>query len=375
MKTSLQIIFFVLTLLGLDLDAQSIKSSLQTRTSLIYSSDLYFPPDDPDDWFDLATVFASPETDILGIVLDQQLYDKRPQSEGTGATPLRQMFQISGHTIPYAIGLRTALKSPDDKGLDQPADCQKGVEMILRLLNHVQGKVVLLTVGTVRDIAAAFNRDSGLFHKKVSRIYLNAGLYGFPKGRMDVNLQKDRNAFVAIMKSGLPVYWAPCFGDDGYETYWQADQGRLLESSSKRLQNYFLYAFSKGLGRMSPETKQNIVDPVQFLDETPDTSAVARMRSFPRNMWSTASILDAADLKIYTNGAGEYTAARRPTREFDRELKPYSFKKLSLSIDDQGQVDPGKTGNTVVFVFHKDDNAEYSKSLEGVLSRRFGELH
>ncbi|MCX6145048.1 MAG: hypothetical protein NTZ35_17735 [Ignavibacteriales bacterium] len=367
-------IVFVLILLALNVYAQSNKPAQPAKVKLIYSSDLYFPPDDPDDWFDLATLFASPEIDVLGIILDQQLYDKRPQSEGTGAVALRQMFEISGRTAPYAVGLRTALKSVDDKGIDQAAVCQKGAEMILDLLGKAEGKVVLQTVGTARDIAAAYNRNPGLFRKKVSKVYLNAGIYGFPQGRMDVNLEKDRNAFIAIMKSGLPVYWAPCFGESDHETYWQADQGRMLEPASRRLQNYFLYAFSKGTGNIGPAAGQTIADPVEFLNRVPDKDALRKVYGLSRNMWSTASILDAAGLKIYRNKQGEYIASRWPIGDFTRELKPYSFIKMKVFIDDQGRVHPGKPGNIEVFVFHKNDPDEYRNSLESILRRRFGGL-
>ena len=37
---------------------------------IIYTTDLYHPHDDPDDHFDLATLFALPEFDIRAIVID-----------------------------------------------------------------------------------------------------------------------------------------------------------------------------------------------------------------------------------------------------------------------------------------------------------------
>jgi hypothetical protein len=37
---------------------------------VIYSTDLFHPPDDPDDHVDLATLFALPELDVRAIILD-----------------------------------------------------------------------------------------------------------------------------------------------------------------------------------------------------------------------------------------------------------------------------------------------------------------
>ena len=38
---------------------------------VIHCTDLFHPHDDPDDHFDLATLYAMPELDIKGVVLDQ----------------------------------------------------------------------------------------------------------------------------------------------------------------------------------------------------------------------------------------------------------------------------------------------------------------
>ncbi len=363
--------FFASLLLALNANGQTGNPSQRATVKLIYSSDLYFPPDDPDDYFDLATLLTMPEIDVLGIVLDQQLYDRRPESEGTGGVPLRQMSEITGRTAPYSVGLRHPLRSIDDQGLNQDPLCQKGVEMILDLLEKTEGKVMILTVGTVRDVAAALNRNPGLFRRKISRLYLNTGIYGFPQGRFDVNLEKDRNAFLAIMKSGLPVYWAACFGENNYETYWQANQRRVLETAAPKLQNYFLYAFSKGTGRIGPTAGKAILDPMEFLRRPLEKEEMEGMYSMTRNMWSTVTFLDAAGLNIYRNERGEYTAARQPLGDFTREIKPYSFKGIKVFIDDDGRVHPDKPGNIEVFVIHKEDADEYRNALESILRRRF----
>ncbi|NQT82421.1 hypothetical protein HQ563_05320, partial [bacterium] len=54
------------------------------RVPLIYCSDLFHPPVDPDDWFDLATAFSIDEFDIRGIVLDQG----EKQMQRTGRIPI-----------------------------------------------------------------------------------------------------------------------------------------------------------------------------------------------------------------------------------------------------------------------------------------------
>jgi len=85
---------------------------------VIYCTDLFHPHDDPDDHFDLATLYAMPELDIKGVVLDQG----RKQLERPGRIPVSQMNKITGRNVPAAIGLADPLNTPNDKALDQPAD-------------------------------------------------------------------------------------------------------------------------------------------------------------------------------------------------------------------------------------------------------------
>ncbi|MGH9958997.1 MAG: hypothetical protein ACREBC_18020, partial [Pyrinomonadaceae bacterium] len=68
---------------------------------VIYTTDLFHPHDDPDDHFDLATIFAMPEVDLKGIVLDQG--DKQLKRPGT--IPVSQMNKMTGRNVPTVLGL------------------------------------------------------------------------------------------------------------------------------------------------------------------------------------------------------------------------------------------------------------------------------
>ncbi|MCI0408006.1 MAG: hypothetical protein L0191_05475, partial [Acidobacteria bacterium] len=63
------LVFFVL----MTISGAYSQSSTDGASSIpvIYTTDLFHPHDDPDDHFDLATIFAMPELDLKGIVLDQ----------------------------------------------------------------------------------------------------------------------------------------------------------------------------------------------------------------------------------------------------------------------------------------------------------------
>ena len=97
------------------------------RIPVIHCTDLYHPHVDPDDHFDLATMYALPQVDLKAVILDHgATQEKRP-----GSIPVSQMNKITGRDVPCAVGLSRNLARPDDKVLgDEPAH-QIGVELIL----------------------------------------------------------------------------------------------------------------------------------------------------------------------------------------------------------------------------------------------------
>ena len=112
---------------------------------VLYSTDLVHPHDDPDDHFDLAVLYAIPGIDLKGIILDQGA----TQRHRPGRIPVSQLNRLTGRRVPVAIGLPDKLRSPDDKALDQDADGQEGVRLILDTLEASPQPVALVTVGRV----------------------------------------------------------------------------------------------------------------------------------------------------------------------------------------------------------------------------------
>lgn len=129
-------------------------SSRPQSIPIIYSTDISHPHDDPDDHFDIVALYVLKELDILGIVLDQ---GKR-QDHAPGRIPVEQMNSITGRNVPYAVGLSDPLKTPGDGAVDQDQKYQKGVQLILSALEGSTAPVMMITVGSLRDTAAAFNR-------------------------------------------------------------------------------------------------------------------------------------------------------------------------------------------------------------------------
>lgn len=272
-----------------------------TKIPVLYSTDLHHPHMDPDDHFDLATLFSLPELDVRGIVLDCGSH----QLKAPGSIPIKQMLHLTGQQVPYAIGLGHALRSPDDDGRDQPDKFQRGVQLILDVLRNSPEPVTVFTTGSLRDVAAAFNRQPELLRRKIARLYINIGnpAAGADSRQWEYNVKLDRSAYCCIMCSGLPIYWCPCF-DGGiwqrgrHGTYWKFVHTQVLETAPRQLQNWFLYAL----------TKPNGVDPVEFLTMQQDPDARAQVWKMPRNMWCTAPFLHAAGRRVYLRRNKDHVA-------------------------------------------------------------------
>ena len=191
------------------------------KIPIIYSTDLFQPPDDPDDHVDLATLFALDEFEILGIIVEHG----EKQATHPGPIPVRQMMQLTGRQVPCVVGLKPPLKSPEDPALEQPAEYQQGVNLLLEKLRASDRKVTIFTTGSMRDVAAAFNRDPDLVRQQVSRIYMNIGNASPQDSEYNVDL--DVHAYVRILQSGLAGLLVPLLRDPVWNVLEVPASGRV----------------------------------------------------------------------------------------------------------------------------------------------------
>ncbi|MBX7257193.1 MAG: nucleoside hydrolase [Candidatus Hydrogenedentes bacterium] len=263
--------------------SQPVDGTPAPKTPIVYTTDLYHPHDDPDDHYDLATLFAMPEFDIRAIVIDCGERGK----ERPGIPAIKQMEKLTGRQVPYAVGLTANLRDLDDDGTSQPAEDQKGVELILSVLRDSDKPVTIFATGSMRDVAAAYNRAPDLFRTKLGRIYMNAGN---TNGKdIEWNVSLDVNSYRRILESGLPIYWVPCFGTETRQSFWVFRQSDVLDRVRPELQQFFIYALDK-----TP-----VVDdgPVKALTAPIRSEAKSKWWPQERNMWCTAAFLDAAGRK------------------------------------------------------------------------------
>ena len=298
---------------------------------VIHITDLYHPHNDPDDHFDLATLFAIRAFDIRAIVIDTG-------KDGVGRPGLpavRQMAHVTGRDVPCATGLVENLKSQADTCANQPPEAQAGVELILKTLRESDRPVTVFCVGSLRDMAAAYNRDPGLVKAKLGRCYVNAG---DTAGGMEWNVGLDPHAYVRIMDSPLPIYWMPCFGADGYQTYWVFKQADVLQGAPPALQNFIVYALRK-----TPVSQR---DPVAALADPIDAKVREEIWNAPRNMWCTAGYLHAAGI----------------------ENETFTFETVPVHLDNNGTARVTRdAGGLQIMTMHVVDPAAYTASMTAAL--------
>lgn len=333
------VVIFSFFLLGMAKPEKPLKQDSPRKIPVIYCTDLYHFPADPDDHFDLASMYAISELDIKIVILDNALKETERHIRDNGTIPVSQMNHITGRNIPYAIGLRQELKSPTDDGLWQPKKFQGGVEKIIEILEKSETFVKIVGVGSMRDIAAAYNRRPQLFQKNVDSLLLFIGDSSTKAdGFIEYNVNLDKNAYVRIMNTDLPTYWVPCFDgglwtNKGSASYWKASHNDLLEHVSDDVMNFFIYALQK---KPDPEY-------IQFIDKPANAADKAQVLAGERNLWCTIVFTHLADRKIVQQGDEYFSIPANAKLDGRKQVKVFDFKPVTVFVEDNGTVTYGKT--------------------------------
>ena len=198
------------------------------------------------------------------------------------------------------------MKSPQDKMLDIPAFQQQGVQLILKVLRESKGPVDILSFGSARPIAVAYNRDPVLFRSKVRRIHLCAGSTSPDYLEWDVGL--DPNAIVCLLRSDLPVAIYPCavgtkeggpFGYGPHNTFYKTPNLQFFKQMDPKLQRYMAYAF----GRV------NRSDFLRAMDEDFPDELTAKVYSQPHNVWETSVWAQVSNRRLVRHADGHVPAS------------------------------------------------------------------
>ena len=159
MKKNKSVTFLILILLLLSIPPVTGQSGQK----IIFDCDL---GGDIDDAYALGLILSSPEFDVLGIVLDHGLTDKRAQ------IACRMLYLTNREDIPVVVGRKTAQVVGTDipadysgqyywaEGFDKVKPVTKSAsEFIIENLRKYPGEVILITVGPVTNIGDVIRKD------------------------------------------------------------------------------------------------------------------------------------------------------------------------------------------------------------------------
>jgi len=343
------------------------------KIPFIHITDLYHPPQDPDDHFDLATVMALPELDLRGVILDTttRFLQAAPQgfdiARDPGFVPVTQLSYLLGRAIPIAVGPFDPLKHEKDTAQDRMPVEQSGVELLLSILRSSAEPVVISMVGSARVVAAAFNREPELLRTRTRAILMNAGSTAKTKTEWNVGL--DPLAYKGVWNSGLPIHWYPCATERGafdeeheYGTHWKATHESLLHDLSPALRAWFSYALN-GNGRG---------DIIRSLREEASGAAWEHLLSAKRNLWSTASLVMAAGRTLaktpdgwrFVSGGGSSLS-----------VWPMFLDPITAKVLDDGYVEWQSTvGETPYRIFRRQPGRQYGAAMAEALQALFQSL-
>lgn len=345
------------------------------RIPLLHVTDLYFPPQDPDDLLDLLTVVALDEFDLKGVVLDatQKFLDASPAgvdiSREPGFIPVFQLEYLLGRKIPTASGLAVPLKTPSDSAPERPACEQAGIQLLMEVLKESAQPVLISSVGSARTVAAAFNRDPQLLRSKVKAIVLNAGSTGGNKREWNVGL--DLAAYICLWKSGIPIDWYPCATErsafnpvDERGTYWKASHADLFRNLPRKLQAWIAYNF---IGEKRG-------DSLEVLSEEVEDSVWTKICSGERNLWSTASLVMAAGRVMAHTDEGWRFVPLSEAKNL--EVWPWRLDPIEAAIDETGAViwRPAKAPSHYKLFGRKPD-ASFGGAMTEALNALLRSLH
>ena len=305
-------------------------------------TDLYHPHQDVGDNFDILAAYALPEIDLRAVILDCTEPFRQPVAKDPGPglfpdargprepgfIPVWQLNFIFGRNVPCATIPFSRMKSPGDKMLDAPPFQQQGIELILKTLRESAEPVHIVSFGSARAVAVAYNREPELFQKKLARLHLCAGGSSPPAPNyIEWNVALDPQAIVCLLRSDLPIalypdaannagdkgygVFSPAFSYDEHNTYWKLPDLRFIPQMDAPLRRYLEYAFSRS----------SRVDFLRALevDGPPLDEALLAKEHY---VWETAVWICLSGRKLVKRADGTYRLVPAEQVPADRQSAP-----------------------------------------------------
>ena len=304
----------------------------------IHVTDFNHPPNDPDDYFDVATVFALHQRGALA--LRAVCFDVPRDNGGTpgwgdpAVMGLGQLQVMTGASVPFAVGSPHPLTKTGDTQPEATSGDLAAVNLILTTLRESRSPVVIAVNGGSRDVAIALAREPELFRTRCRAIYDLAGLTHGKDSPKENNVVVDPLGAVTVFNTApCPVYWLPGFDrwpekgidlrEGPHEAFYQFQQKQLFDVAAPRLINYF--AFTLRTGSQPPELKW-----WRYSNGEPDKTLIAELGKQGRAMWTTAAYLHTAGLSVEEDG--------RIVPRAEAKSPVFDFTPITMKTDDRCRI-------------------------------------
>lgn len=360
----------------------------QHNIPVVVITDLYHPYQDPGDNMDLIMGFGLPDVDLKAVLLDitdafrkdtadhPTLWKDPRGPREAGIIPVEQLNYIFNKKVPYAIGPLSMMKSEEDKMEDLPGYEQEAISLFIKILTECEESVQVLSFGSARIIAVAYNRAPDLLKKKIGKIHLSAGTASkkhqlgsdpganaIPGGEWNVAL--DVFAFTRILKSDLPVAIYPCAGKDGgfikdkNNTYWRLPDMEFTKQMDPQLRKYLDFAFNQKL-QYDFLRAMDTAYPVNInIDQYPQ----------PFHVWESAIWLKATRREIVYTPEGEYHLIKKENLRKNNRIIKNELRYCNLTeIRDDGRFQFSYTDKpSDKEIYYRPDPEENEKAFQKVI--------
>lgn len=363
----------------------------KNKKPVVIITDCYHPYQDPGDNLDLIQSFALDDIEPLAIILDitdsfrkdtadhSTLWKDPRGPREAGIIPLEQLSYIFNIRIPYAVGPITAMASETDKMSHIPAYQNEGIQLLIDVLKEAKEPVEILSFGSARVLAVAYNREPELLRQKVKLIHLSAGTASknyalgkdiganmIPGGEWNVAL--DVFGFNRLLKSLLPIALYPCAGKDGgfvmdeNNTYFTLHDMQFLKKMRPELQAYLHYAFE-------PLKKHDFL---RAMEAGAVYSNGQKIQFETFHVWESSIWLLARELQIVKTKDGKYglkkkTEIKPNDKVVSNELKPIRF----IEVREDGRFKFEYVDSSNFSIFYRKDQEESEKALNQIVPELF----
>ena len=195
-------IFMLMLISGLSFNVSAQKQKVILDTDL---------GGDIDDAYALALLLASPEIDILGVVMDYGNTSKRAQ------IACRMLYETGRENIPVVVGRKTNDEFSNQffwgEGFDKVKPVrQTGADFIIEQLKKYPDEVILITIGPVTNLSDIIDKEPGIL-KLAKHVYAMFGSFymGYsssPIPSAEWNARADIDASRKLLSSGAKITFA-----------------------------------------------------------------------------------------------------------------------------------------------------------------------